>query len=409
MWLLYVPSVTERGRRDRTRPLMERANDGPGPNAGATSSIEDQIRLRERKAAELRDRGAHPSGNGVAVPHTAGLVRERHGAQDAAALEAAPSQAYAIAGRVMALRPMGKVIFLSLRDRDGDLQVFARKDKLGDAAWEELKLLDLGDIAYACGRAMRTRTGELSLAAGDYEKTAAGEHPNPALPGFRLLTKALRPLPEKWHGLTDVETRYRRRYVDLAVTPEVRETFRRRARMITALRRFLDERGYVEVETPILHKPEEAGGAAARPFATHHNALDLDLKMRIATELHLKRLIVGGLERVYEVGRIFRNEGIDRRHNPEFTSVEFYQAYATHEDLMKLTELLVERLAAEATGAQVAPYQGVSIDYSAPWPRVSMVGEVAKLFGAAGTLSEQLDALGKADFEARAGEDREVR
>ena len=165
---------------------MERTNDGPGPNAGATSSIEDQIRLRERKAAELRDRGAHPYGNGVAVPHTTGLVRERHGAQDAAALEADPSQAYAIAGRVMALRPMGKVIFLSLRDRDGDLQVFARKDKLGDAAWEELKLLDLGDIAYACGRAMRTRTGELSLAAGDYGKTAAGEHPNPALPGFRL-------------------------------------------------------------------------------------------------------------------------------------------------------------------------------------------------------------------------------
>jgi lysyl-tRNA synthetase class 2 len=298
----------------------------------------------------------------------------------------------------MALRPMGKVIFLSLRDRDGDLQVFARKDKLGDAAWEELKLLDLGDIAYACGRAMRTRTGELSLAAGDYGKTSAGQQPNPALPGFRLLTKALRPLPEKWHGLTDVETRYRHRYVDLAVNPEVRETFRRRARMITALRRFLDERGYVEVETPILHKPEEAGGAAARPFATHHNALDLDLKMRIATELHLKRLIVGGLERVYEVGRIFRNEGIDRRHNPEFTSVEFYQAYATHEDLMLLTEQMVQALAQAATGRTRLPYQGVEIDYAAPWPRVSMVGEVARLLTpetADGPLSAQMEALSR--------------
>src|ERR1700737_1817337 len=318
MWLLCVPSVTERRRRDRTSPLMERTNDGPGPNAGATSSIEDQIRLRERKAAELRDRGAHPYGNGVAVPHTTGLVRARHGAQGAAAL--------------------------------------------------------------------------------DYGKTAAGEHPNPALPGFRLLTKALRPLPEKWHGLTDVETRYRRRYVDLAVNPEVRETFRRRARMITALRRFLDERGYVEVETPILHKPEEAGGAAARPFATHHNALDLDLKMRIATELHLKRLIVGGPEAVYEVGRIFRNEGIDRRHNPEFTSVEFYQAYATHEDLMLLTEQMVQALALAATGRTRLPYQGGEIDYAAPWPRVSMVGEVARLLTpetADGPLSAQMEALSR--------------
>jgi lysyl-tRNA synthetase class 2 len=360
---------------------------------GQTSSIEDQIRLREQKAQQLHDKGAHPYGNGVAVPHTTGFVHARHDSDDAAALEASPTEPYAVAGRVMAVRSMGKVSFISLRDREGDLQIFVKKDKIPAESFELLKLLDLGDIAFARGRAMRTKTGELSLEATE----------------LRLLTKALRPLPEKWHGLSDVETRYRQRYVDLAVNPGVRETFRRRAKLISSLRRFLDERDYVEVETPILHKPEEAGGAAARPFATHHNALDLDLKLRIATELHLKRLIVGGLERVYEIGRIFRNEGIDRRHNPEFTSVEFYQAYATHEDLMKLTEHLVERLATETTGAQVAPYQGVPIDYSAPWPRVSMVGEVAKLFGAAGTLSEQLDALGRADFEARAGEDREVR
>ena len=353
------------------------------PQPGATSSIEDQIRLREQKADQLREKGAHPYGNGVAVPHTTAFVRTRHASDDAAALEATHSEPYAVAGRMMALRSMGKASFLSLRDRDGDLQIFVKKDKVGEAGYELLKLADLGDIVFARGRAMRTRTGELSLEAAE----------------FRLLTKALRPLPEKWHGLSDQETRYRQRYVDLAVNPEVREAFRRRAKIITGIRRFLDERDYVEVETPVLHKPEEAGGAAARPFSTHHNALDLDLKLRIATELHLKRLIVGGLERVYEIGRIFRNEGIDRRHNPEFTSIEFYQAYATYEDLMALTEQMIARLAQECTGATVAPYQGAQIDYQTPWPRVSMLGEVARRYGGAGIAPEQLDALEKLSAE----------
>ncbi len=360
---------------------------------GQTSSIEDQIRLREEKAQTLRSRGAHPYGNGVAVPHTTAFVRSRHDGDDAAALEAMATEPYSIAGRVMAVRSMGKVCFISLRDRDGDLQIFVKKDQLAPESWELLKLLDLGDIAFARGRAMRTRAGELSLEAVE----------------FRLLTKALRPLPEKWHGLSHIETRYRQRYVDLASNLEVRQIFKRRAKLITALRRFLDERDYVEVETPILHKPEEAGGAAARPFDTHHNTLDLDLKLRIATELHLKRLIVGGLERVYEIGRIFRNEGVDRTHNPEFTSIEFYQAYATHEDLMKLTEQLVERLCLETTGAEEAPYQGVIIDYRAPWPRVSMVGEVAKIFNIEGSLTEQLDALQSADFASKAGDDKDAR
>ena len=346
---------------------------------GTSSSIEDQIRLREEKAKALLALGAHPYGNGVVVPHTTETVRTRHATDDAVALEAQHTEPYGVAGRVVALRSMGKASFLSLRDRDGDLQIFVKKDKVGDAAYELLKQTDLGDIVFARGRAMRTRTNELSIEALE----------------LKLLTKALRPLPEKWHGLSDVETRYRQRYVDLAVNLEVREAFRKRAKLITGLRRFLDERDYLEVETPILHKPEEAGGAAARPFATHHNALDLDLKLRIATELHLKRLIVGGLERVYEIGRIFRNEGIDRRHNPEFTSVEFYQAYATHEDLMTLTEQLVERLAIEVTGAFIAMYQGVEINYAAPWPRVSMLGEVAKAYGIDGTPSAQLDALAK--------------
>ncbi len=360
---------------------------------GQTSSIEDQIRLREDKAQALRAAGAHPYGNGVEVPHTSGFLHARHDTDDGPALEAKLTEPYSIAGRVMAIRAMGKVSFISLRDRDGDLQVFVKKDKVPPADFERLKLLDLGDIAFARGRAMRTRTGELSIEAVE----------------FRLLTKALRPLPEKWHGLSHIETRYRQRYVDLATNLEVRQIFKRRAKLITALRRFLDERDYVEVETPILHKPEEAGGAAARPFATHHNTLGLDLKLRIATELHLKRLIVGGLERVYEIGRIFRNEGVDRTHNPEFTSIELYQAYATHEDLMTLTEQLVSRLCVEVTGTAEAPYQGTMIDYRAPWPRLSMVGEVAKAFGLVGSLTEQLDALTRADFVSKAGDDKEAR
>jgi len=365
------------------------------PQPGATSSIEDQIRLREDKAKSLREKGVSPYGNGVQVPHTTGFVRMRHADDDAKKLEQDQSEPYGLAGRVVALRSMGKASFLSLRDRDGDLQIFVKKDIVGDEAYERLKLTDLGDIVFARGRAMRTRTGELSVEAAE----------------FQLLTKALRPLPEKWHGLTDHETRYRQRYVDLAANLEVREIFRRRSRLIKGIRTFLDERDFVEVETPVLHKPEEAGGAAARPFQTHHNALDLDLKLRIALELHLKRLIVGGLERVYEIGRIFRNEGIDRRHNPEFTMVEFYQAYATYEDLMALTETMVARLAQEVTGNDEVPFEGVTIKYAAPWPRVSMLGEVARRYGISGGESQQLDALEKlsADDWLRPVEDRELR
>jgi lysyl-tRNA synthetase class 2 len=215
------------------------------------------------------------------------------------------------------------------------------------------------------GPATRTKTGELTLEAVR----------------FAILTKSIRPLPEKWHGLTDVEARYRQRHVDLVVTPGVRDTFRKRALIVSTMRRFLDERGYLEVETPTLHKPEEAGGAAARPFETHHNALALDLKLRIATELHLKRLVVGGFDRVYEIGRIFRNEGIDRRHNPEFTSIEFYQAYATHEDLMALTEELFHCLAVEVTGGPRVTFQGQEIDLTPPFPRFSLVEMGARALG----------------------------
>jgi lysyl-tRNA synthetase class 2 len=235
--------------------------------------------------------------------------------------------------------------------------VWVRKDRVGEDGFAVFKLLDVGDVVAAEGPATRTKTGELTLEAAR----------------FTILTKALRPLPEKWHGLTDVEARYRQRYVDLAVTPGVRDVFVRRARIVSTIRRFLDARGYLEVETPTLHKPEEAGGAAARPFETHHNALDLDLKLRIATELHLKRLVVGGLERVYEIGRIWRNEGIDRRHNPEFTSIEFYQAYATDQDLMRLTEELFHALAVEVTGGPAVTFQGQRIDLTPPYPRFSLL------------------------------------
>jgi lysyl-tRNA synthetase, class II len=308
---------------------------------------------RMKKAEALRELGVNPFGNGVSPKHLARELVERYGDRPVEEIAKDPG-AWSLAGRVLAIRSFGKAAFLKLRDRSGDLQVWVKKDKVGERAFEIFKLLDIGDIVAAEGGATRTKTGELSL-----EATV-----------FTILTKAIRPLPEKWHGLTDVEQRYRQRYVDLIVTPGVREVFEKRTRIVSTIRRFLDDRGYVEVETPVLHKPEEAGGAAARPFETHHNALDLDLKLRIATELHLKRLVVGGLERVYEIGRIFRNEGIDRRHNPEFTSIEFYEAYATHEDLIRLTEQLMYALAVAVTGGPTVTFQGRTIDLTPPYPRV---------------------------------------
>jgi lysyl-tRNA synthetase, class II len=341
------------------------------------------IAQRARKAEELKKIGVNPFGNGYAPKHLARDLAARYG--DAPAEEIAKDPgSWSVAGRVLAIRPFGKMAFLAVRDRSGDLQVWVKKDKVDAQGFDLLKLLDVGDIVAAEGPATRTRTGELTLEASR----------------FTILTKSIRPLPEKWHGLTDVEERYRRRYVDLIATPGVQDTFRKRARIVSTIRRFLDERGYLEVETPTLHKPEEAGGAAARPFETHHNALDLDLKLRIATELHLKRLVVGGLERVYEIGRIWRNEGIDRRHNPEFTSIEFYEAYATHEDLMKLTEELFHRLAVEVTGSPVITFQGQRIDLTPPYRRVSMVQEGARALGL--TVEDALGGKGLAEAVARA-------
>jgi len=336
-----------------------RDDSGQGADLGATER--EIILQRQKKAEALRALGVNPFGNGYAPRNAAQDLVRRYG--DAPADEIAKDPgAWSLAGRVLAVRSFGKAAFLRVRDASGELQVWVKRDKVGERAFEIFKLLDIGDIVSAEGPATRTKTGELTLEASS----------------FTILTKAMRPLPEKWHGLTDVEQRYRQRYVDLVVTPGVREVFRRRTKIVSTIRRFLDARGYLEVETPTLHKPEEAGGAAARPFETFHNALEMPLKLRIATELHLKRLVVGGLDRVYEIGRIFRNEGIDRRHNPEFTMIEFYQAYATHEDLMKLTEELFQTLALEVAGSPAVTFQGQRIDLTPPFPRVSMVAEGAK-------------------------------
>jgi lysyl-tRNA synthetase class 2 len=347
------------------------------------STEREIVAQRVRKAEELKKLGVNPFGNGQAPTGLAKAILDRYGDEPAEEIAKDPGN-WSIAGRVLALRSFGKAAFLRVRDRSGEIQIWVKKDKVGDRAFEIFKLLDVGDVVLAEGPATRTKTGELTLEAAR----------------FTILTKTIRPLPEKWHGLTDVEERYRRRYVDLIVTPGVRETFQKRARIVSTIRRFLDERGYLEVETPTLHKPEEAGGAAARPFETHHNALDLDLKLRIATELHLKRLVVGGFDRVYEIGRIWRNEGIDRRHNPEFTSIEFYQAYATHEDLMALTEQLFHTLAVTVTGSPVITFQGQHIDLTPPYPRVSMLEVGSRSLGL--SVEEALAGKGLAEALARA-------
>lgn len=326
-----------------------------------TSSEEAQMQLRAGKAEALRERGIDPYGNGLEVAHTSDDVKRAHDAQSAEELSGERPR-YVVAGRVTEMRRMGKIAFLRILDRAGDLQLLVRKDLGPSFELITEGLLDRGDIVRASGQPIRTKTGELSLEADE----------------LTVLTKALRPLPEKWHGLSDVETRYRRRYVDLFTTPGVRDVFLKRAKMISSIRRYLDGRGYVEVETPVLH--EQAGGAAARPFRTHHNTLDLPLNLRIATELHLKRLVVGGLERVYEIGRIFRNEGIDRSHNPEFTSIEFYEAHSTYLDLIDLTEKMLEQVALDVNGTTRVSFQGQEIDFVGPYPRVSMVGEVGRYY-----------------------------
>ena len=260
----------------------------------------------------------------------------------------------AVAGRVMTRRVMGKLAFFTLSDETGTIQLFLEKSSLGEAFAQITALVDAGDLIGVRGILRRTDRGELSVKVAEWS----------------MLTKSLQPLPDKWHGLADVEKRYRQRYLDLIVSPQSRETFRRRALTVSAIRRWLDDREFLEIETPVLQS--QPGGADARPFETHHNALDLPLTLRIATELHLKRLVVGGFERVYELGRIFRNEGISTRHNPEFTSVEVYQAYSDYLGMMELTEQMISAVCQEVCGSQTITYQGTEINLTPPWRRATM-------------------------------------
>src|SRR6267378_3798272 len=296
---------------------------------GLPPDLNEQMRHRREKLETWRARGVNPFGARFPVTHWAGTLQARFKDADEAALQSAG--AVALAGRVIAMRHHGKTCFAALRDQSGQIQIYARADVLGPA-YAAFVDLDVGDFIGVTGELFRTRTAELTVAVKQFE----------------FLTKALRPLPEKWHGLKDVETRYRRRYIDLIVNPQVREAFVMKSRLIATLRRFFDARGFLEVETPMMQPIP--GGAAARPFETHHHALDMRFYLRIAPELYLKRLVVGGFERVYEINRNFRNEGISTQHNPEFTMLEFYQAYADYNDLIVRTEELFSGLAHEVLG-----------------------------------------------------------
>lgn len=306
---------------------------------------------RLEKANALRELGREPYALRFEPSHRTAQLQADHA--DLANGEERQLEV-AVAGRVMTRRVMGKLAFFTLADATGPIQLFLEKASLGDAFAQLTSLVDAGDWIGVRGILRRTDRGELSVKVAEWQ----------------MLTKALQPLPDKWHGLADVEKRYRQRYLDLIVSPQSRETFRRRALMVSAIRRWLDGRDFLEIETPVLQA--EAGGAEARPFITHHNTLDLPLYLRIATELHLKRLVVGGFERVYELGRIFRNEGVSTRHNPEFTSVEVYQAYADYVDMMDLTEQLIASVTEQICGTTRITYQGTVVDLTPPWRRATM-------------------------------------
>lgn len=327
-----------------------------------TSSIDRIISERRAKAQELLSLGQNPYSNGFSPTIYSTELAELYGTKTREELEKVDNT-YLMAGRVMAIRNMGKAAFLRIQDRLGIMQLFWQKDAVSEQDAQAFKLIDIGDYIGVRGTPMKTKTDELSL----------------KLSACTILTKSLRPLPEKWHGLSNVEHRYRQRYVDMIVNEKTRSIFLARSKIIRGIQKFLDERGFIEVETPIL--ADVAGGAEAKPFMTHHNALGEDLTLRIATELHLKRLVVGGFERVYEIGRLFRNEGVSTRHNPEFTSIEFYQAYATHLDLMDLTEELFRALAMSLHGTGEIKFQEHLLDFSKPFRRVPIAQLVAEHLG----------------------------
>ncbi len=352
----------------------------------APSTLAEIRATRLDKIEQLKQAGYTPYGYRWEVTHHAAELQKTY-ADLASGSEVALE--VAIAGRMIAKRVFGKLAFFTLQDETGTIQLYLDKNRIQEhmaetdpEAFEHLKqLTDVGDIIGVVGTIKRTEKGELSVYVNRYA----------------MLTKSLLPLPDKWHGLTDVAKRYRQRYVDLIVNPEVRETFRRRALITASMRRYLDQQGFIEIETPVLQS--EAGGAEARPFITYHNTLDMDLYLRIATELHLKRLIVGGFEKVFELGRIFRNEGISTRHNPEFTTIELYQAYADYHDMMTLTETLITTAAQDVLGTLQITYQGTAIDLTPPWRRITMHEAVQEKTG---IDFSQFDSLEEAKAAAQA-------
>lgn len=335
--------------------------------------LNELMKVRRDKMTAIASKGIEPFGRKYDATHHAQDIID--------SFEDLEGQTVRLAGRLMAIRGHGKASFAHIMDMSGKIQLYFRQDVLGEEGYENFRLLDIGDLIGVEGNVFRTNRGEISIKVTKFE----------------FLAKSLRPLPEKWHGLKDVETRYRQRYLDLIVNPEVKKTFVMRSKIIKSLRRQLDERGFLEVETPMMHPI--AGGAAARPFVTHHNALDMKLYMRIAPELYLKRLIVGGFEKVYELNRVFRNEGISVRHNPEFTLVETYQAYADYEDVMRMTEELISGIALEVLGTTKITYQGAEIDLTPPWNRMTMPEAVRKFSGV------DFDSI-KTIEEARAAADK---
>ncbi|MCM3742006.1 lysine--tRNA ligase [Oceanobacillus luteolus] len=320
------------------------------------------MQVRRDKLVNLQEQGVDPFGGKFARTHLAADIIKDYELFSKEELQEKDIPVV-VAGRIMTKRGKGKAGFTHIQDMSGQIQVYVRKDAIGDEAYDVFNTLDLGDIIGITGKVFKTNTGELSIKAEQLE----------------LMTKSLRPLPEKYHGLKDVEQRYRQRYLDLITNLESRETFIQRSKIIQTMREYLNNQGFLEVETPMMHSIP--GGAAARPFITHHNALDIDLYMRIAIELHLKRLVVGGMEKVYEIGRVFRNEGVSTRHNPEFTMIELYEAYADFEDIMKLTENMVAHIALEVLGTTDITYGEHEINLKPEWKRLHMADAVKEVTG----------------------------